>query len=814
MKYKNVRNEEELKGKVGADWFNNYDHTNILGKIDFCVATKQKEINKELESLLWVEAKTGDFNIVSMFAQLIITIGKERTFDKFLPPAFLGVFDYKKIVFVPYNRIVDIFFVNDFNWNVAPSNHDTKEFKIIKTRIVDILKSDTYQFDYIEDEKELKFFIKNNIASASEGGKMFIDKNNFVPIYLRWLTQVKPFINFDWVAGKKQDIHDSDFFLADLFVDDHGTSTIDDDTPLKEELSVVFKSSHYEIRKENLKSLFDETIEIRDKNKYEQFWKKYKRSPIKDFQGYIIDRRDLLIPQDIRERKGAFFTPQIWVQLSQQYLTDVLGEDWQDEYYIWDCAAGTGNLLAGLTNKDNVFASTIDKADVNVMKDRIANGANLLDDNVFQFDFLNDDFSKLPEKLNKIIFDKKKRKKLVIYINPPYAEASSYGTESIAQVANNTAIFLKYKDTIGAEALNELFAQFFTRIFKEIPGVILASFSTPKYITSDKFERFRNEFQSKYLKGFICRSDTFDNVTGKFPIGFLIWNLSIKESINSISTSCYDTDKSQTEYQLLGNKSFDNSKNTSIGSWRSSFYLPIKNPIAYMIIVGPSMQSNNNTFFTNNPASSYVNKGMVANIEAGNLIEMAIYLTVRHCVETTWINNKDVLISPSNKWEKDELFKSDCLTFMLFSNFNNVTSSEGINHWIPFTEKDLNARSKFESSFMTDFINGKQEKETQLNLFSKKTTKKSPIVFSDEAKSVFNSGRELWKHYHKQFNVNVNASLYDIREYFQGRNSSGKMNIKSEDEKYMELISDLRENIKKLTAKITPKVYDYGFLIK
>ena len=40
------------------------------------------------------------------------------------------------------------------------------------------------------------------------------------------------------------------------------------------------------------------------------------------------------------------------------------------------------------------------------------------------------------------------------------------------------------------------------------------------------------------------------------------------------------------------------------------------------------------------------------------------------------------------------------------------------------------------------------------------------------------------------------------------------MNLKSEDEKYMELISDLRENIKKLTAKITPKVYDYGFLIK
>jgi hypothetical protein len=57
-----------------------------------------------------------------------------------------------------------------------------------------------------------------------------------------------------------------------------------------------------------------------------------------------------------RERKGAFYTPRIWVELSQKYIADVLGANWQDEYYVWDCAAGTGNLLAGLTNKYNVWA--------------------------------------------------------------------------------------------------------------------------------------------------------------------------------------------------------------------------------------------------------------------------------------------------------------------------------------------------------------------------------------------------------------------------------------------------------------------------
>jgi hypothetical protein len=35
---------------------------------------------------------------------------------------------------------------------------------------------------------------------------------------------------------------------------------------------------------------------------------------------YIIDRRDLLVPQNIQEIKGSFFTPAIWVEKSQEYI--------------------------------------------------------------------------------------------------------------------------------------------------------------------------------------------------------------------------------------------------------------------------------------------------------------------------------------------------------------------------------------------------------------------------------------------------------------------------------------------------------------
>ena len=86
--------------------------------------------------------------------------------------------------------------------------------------------------------------------------------------------------------------------------------------------------------------------------------------------------------------------------------------------------------------------------------------------------------------------------------------------------------------------------------------------------------------------------------------------------------------------------------------------------------------------------------------------------------------------------------------------------------------------------------------------------------FSEEAKAVFGAGRELWKYYHSKPFVNVNASLYDIREYFQGRNDKGRMNSKSDDETYMGLIGELRNKLDFLADKIKPKVYEYGFLKK
>ncbi|HRE58373.1 MAG TPA: hypothetical protein PLW09_11180 [Candidatus Kapabacteria bacterium] len=806
MKYQNIR-EEELKNKVAQDYFWLYDCSKIIGNVDFCVCMYESPKDAfEQESLLWAEAKKGSSDIYKSIVQLILTIGKARTFDKFLPPSMLGALDGEKIAFIPYNDIHEVFYINDFNWNVTPSNHDTKEFKLIHKKVKTIIDNKALLFDFLNDDRELKKFIKKNFIVGKFGlTKTKIDKNNFMVIYNKWLQVVKPTIAVNWDIAKKTGIIDGDFYLADLLSHEN--------TTLKEKLFVLLRHDHYELdRKLDEAGMFSsKRTDFTDKQvAHTQFWNKYDRPPKEEYWDYIVERRDLLVPQDVRERKGSFFTPQKWVELSQKYLTDVLGEDWQDEYYVWDCAAGTGNLLAGLTNKYNIWASTLDNQDVEVMRDRIKNGANLLDSHVFQFDFLNDDFSKLPKPLQDIINNPKKRKKLVMYINPPYAEAGDAkqrtGTGKNKTSVSHNRMHDKYHRQLSG-ANRELFAQFLARIYFEIPDCKIANFSKLKILQSAYFSDFRSFFKASLKKIFLVAADTFDNVKGQFPIAFFIWNTEDKQIFTSIVADIYNKNG-----DFSGNKeiiSYDNCEYFS--KWINSIKLKSGFHLAWLQgVTRNDFQNQNGITIRNKKEEIAVPRGI--DIYDKNLAESCVCYAVRMSIDATWLNDRDQFLFPNNNWQMDSEFKNDCLIFTIFHDKNTISSKYGINHWIPFTEQEVNAGDKFESDFMSRFIQGKITTEGNEDLFSSQTQRKKPLKFSPEAKAVLDAGRKLWKYYHQQPYCNVNASLYDIREHFQGRNESGKMNNKSADEKYMKLIGDLREKLKELAEKIEPKVYEYEFL--
>ena len=833
MSHYNNLQEEELKIRIAEQFFASYDCGNRIGKIDFCAIQRQK-VNtntrgQETVSLLWAEAKRGIVaDIYKPLVQLILTIGKARTFETYLPPPFLAAFDAEKIAFIPYKEILPFFSQNDFNWNVTPSDEKSREFGLLYDAVKTTLDKTAYIFRYDVHEAELREFIKQHLSESSE--LIQINKNNFVSIYQRWLAQVQPSIDVNWEILKKNGLIDGDFFLADLLSEKNQT--------IKEALFVLLQDNRYIVdRKIDARGMFNEsTVFFKDHQKtHAQFWSLYQRPPREEYWDYIIKRRDLLVPQDVRERKGSFFTPKIWVDLSQKYLADVLGENWQDEYYVWDCAAGTGNLLNGLTNKYNIWASTLDQQDVDVMKDRIKNGANLLESHVFQFDFLNDEFTKLPQSLQDIINDPEKRKKLVIYINPPYAEGDSRKGEGRSGVAISRT-HLKYEHVMGYSK-RELYIQFVVRIYNELPNSLLAVFSKLKIEQAPRFFEFRQHFLAKLIKLFLVPANTFDNVKGEFPIAFQVWNTGIKERFLSIAADVYNEVGAS-----IGTKyifTYDDLR--VINDWTLTFIDENKRSIGTLVTVGNDFQHQRLVRITK-PHQPW-NHQYQWQINCENLIHSAIYLSVRLALQPTWLNDRDQFLYPNEGWRNDLEFQSDCFAATLFHTQNRVSCKDGTNHWIPFTEEEVNAKEKFESHFMTDFIRGRlapkelritndelrnKSKGTLGDLAKEKSfVPTGPLVFSPEATAVFDAGRELWRYYHAQSNVNPNASYYDIREYFQGRsvprrgNSTtsdqnlrkGRMNSRSEDAEYNRLLGNLKAAMEALRLKIVPKVYEYGFLI-
>ena len=536
--------EDMITHEVGQNFFKKYKRSS-LGKIDFTIADKK---NKK-HYYLWAEAKQSkNSDPIASITQLILTIyvGQwycDSKIDKL--PTYLGAFDPEKIFFVPYKSIKSIFLQLleiDPDRKIRPSDHNTKEFKKVYEIVDPFCKDDgfCYSFEDNEEAKELKKFIADKFnIDIKDDVKTEITDENFVQVFKEWQKKVKDTIKLDWEGARKGNIDEIDFFLADLFSNK-------DNIAKNNDLYAILDNNKYVIYGEGFFK-GDLTYGFNDNQEaHKQFWNKYERPPEEVFWSQILERRDRLVSKEIKKRKGAYYTPEIWVKKSQEYLSDVLGDNWQEKYYIWDCAAGTGNLLQGLRNKRNIFASTLDKPDVSIIKWKVRNGKlSLLEGNIFQFDFLNDDLNgdKVPCDLKEILNNPKERKNLIIYINPPYAEAADKETQTKTgkhktDVSVKQKTYQQYSNEIGLSG-RELYAQFFIKIYREIPEVVIAQFSKLKTVQKPSFAKFRQVFQAKLKKLFVVPAQTFE-LPGKFPIGFFIWDTSQKEVFKSISADVYN----------------------------------------------------------------------------------------------------------------------------------------------------------------------------------------------------------------------------------------------------------------------------------
>ena len=336
-------------------------------------------------------------------------------------------------------------------------------------------------------------------------------------------------------------------------------------------------------------------------------------------------------------------------------------------------------------------------------------------------------------------------------------------------------------------------------------------------------------------KSFLVPANTFDNVSGPFSISFQVWNLQEMDCFNNSVIDLYDKNG-----VFVGNKkifAYENFK--YLNDWTLDFIEKDKvyerqNSIGNIIGVSNDFQ-NQNSVCIENPNKPWNHKYQWQ-ITKNNLIESCIYFAVRKCIEHSWINHYDQFLYPNNGWKIDFEFQTNCLVWTLFNGKNIINSKGKINHWIPFSEEEVNAKGLFDSHFMKDFIDGRgvpcarsaaapdlfssnvdldsycqQNKNSGRNIAAERA-QGTPLQFTAAAQSVLSAGRELWKYYHTKDAANPNASLYDIKEFFQGRNDKGKMNATSDDPIYTKLLSDLKDSLRLLGEEIKPKVYEYGFL--
>lgn len=755
---------------------------------------------------IWFEAKhNAKLSSYAMFTQLMHYVQDALNKGDYLPP-FLAIIDTQKAAIMKSEDVIPFLAKKTIKWGKSASSYTQEALDAISAHIGTHFVS----FKIETHEEEFISTIKNAIKNG-DIIRTPITPDNLKQVFDKWVKMIGREIN-----GVKEEDY-ALLFFADIMHD--GTlSTHDNMTAelMHKNGAPVF-------------SLGGRIYELGNKEGYRQFWAIYHKPPKAEYRNYLLERRDSLIPLDERSFKGAFYTPLAVVDKAYDKLTETLGKNWQKDYIVWDMCCGVGNLEVKHSNPRNIYMSTLDSADIDVMKAT----KTCVAAQRFQYDYLNDDITddgkidysisnKIPDGLRKAIAE---RKKILVLINPPYAEVGTRGNTSSELQTENKDGVTKTKFSLSAmddygKASNELFTQFVARIALEIPTATLAMFSTLKYVNAPNFEKFREKWKAKYLGGFVVHNQAFEGLSGKFPIGFLVWKTDQKS--NNLITQV-QTDVLDREANAIGEKSFYNLPNsTFLNVWlkrpktNKQPALPLKNgitpatskprvstwsdnAIGYMYCGKNDMQhAEQQTVLFSSPYG----QGDGFYVTPENLWQAAVIFTVRRLIKPTWLNDRDQFLQPTLTLSDE--FKNDCLVWMLFNRSQRTAGANEllwdgkiwqlVNHFIPFTEDEVNAPDRFESDFMVQYMRDKD--------------------FSLEALELLTEGKRLWQSYFSHVDVRTvrdelklnrpDVGWFQVRKALQSRNAGIDFPPVS-----FEQFEIAYEN---LTNKLQPLVYELGFL--
>jgi len=753
---------------------------------------------------MWFEAKdTGKNSCYAMFTQLLHYVQAALDKGETVPP-FLAVIDTEKAALMKLSDVLPFLKKKTVKWGKSASQYTQEALDEISAHIGThfvSFKISTHEDEFISTAKEA---IKSGDIIRTQ-----ITPDNLKQVFDKWVSMVG-----DEISGVEPEDY-ALLFFADIMHD--GTISTHSNLPAE----LLHKNGA------PIFSLAGKYYELGNQDGYREFWAIYHKPPKSEYRDYLLERRDSLIPLNERSFKGAFYTPLHVVDKAYDQLSDSLGKNWQKEYVVWDMCCGVGNLEVKHSNHRNIFMSTLDQADIDVMRATKTCAAAIR----FQYDYLNDDITdsgeidysltnKVPTALRKAIAD---GKKLLVLINPPYGETGAgvgQGKKNKIGVERTRINALMTKEGYASK---ELFVQFLTRISKELPNATLAMFSTMKYVNSPNFEKFREHWNAQYLGGFVVHSKAFDGIKGDFPIGFLLWrtnqNATLKTPIVDLDVEVLDKKGNQ-----VGAKKYYNlPSNIFLNAWikkpktNKDVALPLSNAIT--VSRNPRMKTSCNDMIgylyasNNDLQHAAIETCITSSIYTGgnggglyiteeNLWQVAVVFAMRRVVKPTWLNDRDQFLQPTGSLTEE--FKNDCLVWMLFNGYNLTAGADKIewngalwslvNHFIPFSEAEVGATDRFESDFMVRYLEGK------------------PL--SNEAVAVLDCGREIWKSYFSHVDARAVRDAYKLNRsdvgWYQIRKALKERSRSSHNVPVSFALFE--ESYQVLSDKLRPQVYGLGFL--
>jgi hypothetical protein len=526
-------------------------------------------------------------------------------------------------------------------------------------------------------------------------------------------------------------------------------------------------------------------------------------------------------------------------------ITEAFGENWKEEYIVWDPACGTLNLTRDYKFKE-LYCSTIEESDLKTADQMKYNPEAVK----FQYDFLNDGIVggkidiegdlKLPEGLKQALLE---GKKMIVLMNPPYGTANNAGTGSgsksgIALTGLNK--MMKFENW-GASS-QQLYAQFLFRLSK-INDVKICMFSPPLFMSGGSYKEFRNKFLNVYgfNSGFLMNAGEFDG-TSDWGLSFTIWSNKIDrknefrlkvEKSNELGEIEYLFDKiiynldEAEEASKWVRKEIKNIKTYDFPNLSSSLNVKndgtlrgriTTNALGYFLSQSNNVVENNQgVSFLSSPSS----KGNGFSITISNFNKSNSLFTSRRIISgkyATWINWYDEYMVPNESHPLWQQFQYDSLVYSLFESKSNQSSLRQITYkeklwdikneffWMSKEQMmELSEKKYFDDIYRDARSSDERYVYTLLHkegLYEKLSPDAKEVLdmATELVKKTFDM-REILHTEHPEYHLNTwDAGWYQI-----------KLILKAF---YPEDLKDFTKKYKEFEDRMRPLVYELGFLRK